>query len=176
MPYRWRRSVARARNLREIEDVKPLRLLLLSLVFATLAHAQAKPGWLTDLKQAQDEAKANKKLLLLDFTGSDWCGWCIKLDREVFSKPAFKDYANKNLVLVEVDFPRSKTQSATEKKQNYELAERYGIEGYPTIIVLDSEGKKIGALSYDAGLPENANEMKATPEAFIASLEKLRKG
>jgi thioredoxin-related protein len=156
--------------------VKFLRFFLVALLLGFCANAQAKPGWLTDLKQAQDEAKTNKKLLLLDFTGSDWCGWCIKLEREVFSKPAFKDYASKNLVLLEVDFPRGKEQAATEKKQNVELAGRYGIEGFPTIIVLDSDGKKIGSLSYDAGLPENTNEMKATPEAFIASLEKLRKG
>jgi thioredoxin-related protein len=155
--------------------VKLLRFLSVAVVLVVCTSAQAKPGWLTDLKQAQDEARTNKKLLLLDFTGSDWCGWCIKLEREVFSKPAFKDYASKNLILMEVDFPRGKEQSHAEKKQNYELAEQYQIEGYPTIIVLDSDGKKIGSLSYDAGLPENANEMKATPEAFIASLEKLRK-
>jgi thioredoxin-related protein len=156
--------------------VKLFRFLLLPIAFATLASAQAKPGWLTDLKQAQQEAKANKKLLLLDFTGSDWCGWCIKLDREVFSKPAFKDYANKNLVLMEVDFPRRKEVNNVEKKQNSELADRYQISGFPTIVVLDSDGKKLGELSYDAGIPANTNEMKATPEAFIASLEKLRKG
>ncbi|MGZ4982896.1 MAG: thioredoxin family protein, partial [Chthoniobacterales bacterium] len=70
--------------------MKPLRIVLLALVLATFSSAQAKPDWLTDLKQAQEEAKTNNKLLLLNFTGSDWCGWCIKLDREVFSQPAFK--------------------------------------------------------------------------------------
>ncbi|MGZ4965845.1 MAG: thioredoxin family protein [Chthoniobacterales bacterium] len=155
--------------------MKPLRIVLLALVLATFSSAQAKPDWLTDLKQAQEEAKTNNKLLLLNFTGSDWCGWCIKLDREVFSQPAFKDYASKNLVLLEVDFPMKKPQSSAERKQNYELAQRFGIEGYPTIIVLDSNGKQIGSLSYDAGVPENADEMNAKPETFIASLEKLRK-
>ncbi len=153
-----------------------LRFLLLLFALATFAGAQTKPGWLTDLKAAQDEAKTNGKLLLLNFTGSDWCGWCIKLDREVFSKPEFKDYAAKNLILVELDFPRGKELSPAEKKQNYELAEQYQVEGFPTIIVLDTNGKKMGALSYDAALPEDSNEMKATPQAFIASLEKLRKG
>ena len=143
---------------------------------AVFAGAQTKPGWLTDLKAAQEQAKSDGKIMLLDFTGSDWCGWCIKLDREVFSKPEFRDYASKNLILVELDFPRRKELSPAEKKQNYELAEQYGIEGFPTIIVLDNNGKKIGALSYDAGVPEDANEMKATPQAFIASLEKLKKG
>ena len=77
----------------------------------TLSSAWAEPSWETDYKKAQDQAKAGNKLVLLDFTGSDWCGWCIKLDREVFSKPEFKDYATKNLVLVELDFPRAKAQA-----------------------------------------------------------------
>ena len=83
---------------------------------------------------AQQEAKANNKLLLLDFTGSDWCGWCIKLNKEVFSKPEFKDYANKNLVLMEVDFPRGKSQGSDIKKQNEGLAQQYQIEGFPTAL------------------------------------------
>ncbi|HEV3409143.1 MAG TPA: thioredoxin family protein [Chthoniobacterales bacterium] len=148
--------------------------LLVSVL--ALSNANAKPDWLTDFKQAQDEARTKKRLLLVDFTGSDWCGWCIKLEREVFSKPEFKEYASKNLVLMEVDFPRAKTQSPAEKKQNYELQERFGVQGFPTIVVLDSEGKKLAELGYDAGLPDDAREMKATPEAFIATLEKLRKG
>lgn len=141
----------------------------------TIASASAKPGWLTNYKQAQDEAKANKKLVLLDFTGSDWCGWCIKLEREVFSKPEFKEYASKNLILVEVDFPRGKELSVTERRQNFELAEHFQIQGYPTLVVLDEEGKKLAQLGYDAALPDDATEMKATPAAFIATLEKLRK-
>lgn len=141
----------------------------------TLSSAGAKPDWLTDFKQAQEEARSKKRLLLVDFTGSDWCGWCIKLEREVFSKPEFKEYASKNLVLLEVDFPRAKQQSAAEKKQNYELQERFGVQGFPTIVVLDSDGKKIAELGYDAGIPDDARELKATPEAFIATLEKLRK-
>ncbi|HEX8076396.1 MAG TPA: thioredoxin family protein [Chthoniobacterales bacterium] len=139
------------------------------------ATVDAKPGWLTDLKQAQEEAKANKKLVLLDFTGSDWCGYCIKLDREVFSRPEFKDYASKNFVLVEIDFPRAKEQSATERRQNFELQDRFGIQGYPTIVILDPEGKKVGVLGYDAAIPDDAREMRGTPEAFIANLEKLKK-
>ncbi len=120
--------------------------------------------WFTDLPKAQEQAKAEKKLVMLDFTGSDWCGWCIKLNKEVFSQPEFADYAKKNLVLVEVDFPRNKPQSEALKKANEELQEKYKIEGYPTIIVLDSTGKKLGELSYEPG-----------PKAFIRELEKLKK-
>ena len=121
--------------------------------------------WETDLPQAQAAAKAANKSVLLDFTGSDWCGWCIKLKAEVFSKSEFVEYAKKNIVLVEVDFPRKKKLNATQKKANDALAAKYKIEGYPTVIVLNSEGKKVGELGYQAG----------GPTAFIASLEKLKK-
>ena len=159
--------------------MKKLRLLLVVALLAVAANislAASKDGWLTDYKQAQQEAKSNKKLMLLDFTGSDWCGWCIKLDKEVFSKPEFQEYASKNLVLVELDFPRRKELSATERSQNEELAEQHRIQGFPTIVVLNSDGKKIGELGYEAAVPENSREPLATPAAFIASLEKLRKG
>ena len=122
--------------------------------------------WMTDLPKAQAQAKSEKKLVMLDFTGSDWCGWCIKLHNEVFSKPEFSEYAKKNLVLVEVDFPQRKQQSAQLKKANTALQEKYKIEGYPTIIVLDGEGKQVGRLGYQPG----------GPEAFIAALDKLKKG
>jgi thioredoxin-related protein len=126
----------------------------------------SKPGWITSYEQGQQEAKANNKLVLLDFTGSDWCGWCVLLDREVFSKPQFKEYASKNLVLVEVDFPKMKPMSEAIKAQNVRLAERYQIQAFPTIIVLNGEGQKVAELGY----------MQGGPDAFIAVLEKLRKG
>jgi thioredoxin-related protein len=131
---------------------------------ALLQASAAELNWLTDLPKAQDTAKADKKLVMLDFTGSDWCGWCIKLNKEIFSKPEFAEYAAKNLVLVEVDFPRGKKQSAELKKANQELQKQYKIEGYPTIIVLNSEGKKVGELGY----------MEGGPKAFIAELDKLK--
>src|SRR5258708_13882673 len=107
--------------------------------------------WLTDVPKAVQEAKAGNKLVLLDFTGSDWCGWCIRLNKEVFSQPEFVDYAKKNLVPVEVDFPRSKEQSAELKKANRALQQKYNIQGYPTIIVLNGEGKQVGELGYMNG-------------------------
>lgn len=130
-----------------------------------VANAAESVTWLTDAVKAQTQAKAEKKLVLLDFTGSDWCGWCIKLNKEVFALPEFAEYAQKNLVCVEVDFPNKKKLSAEQKKANDALAAKYKIEGYPTIIVLDGEGKKVGELGY----------MKGGPKAFIAELEKLKK-
>jgi protein disulfide-isomerase len=132
---------------------------------ALLQAAADELNWLTDLPKAQAKAKQENKLVMLDFTGSDWCGWCIKLNKEVFSQPAFAEYASKNLVLVEVDFPRSKPQSTELKKANAALQDKYKIEGYPTIIVLNSDGKKVGELGYQPG----------GPKAFIAELDKLKK-
>jgi protein disulfide-isomerase len=132
---------------------------------ALLGGTATASEWLTDLPKAQAKAKEEKRMVLLDFTGSDWCGWCIKLHNEVFSKPEFAEYAGKNLVLVEVDFPRKKKLSAEQKKANDALQEKYKIEGYPTIIVLNGEGKKIGELGY----------MPGGPKAFIAELEKVKR-
>ena len=128
---------------------------------------QAESGWTTDYKKAQEEAKATHKLLLLDFTGSDWCGFCFQLDRAILSQPQFKDYAGKNLVLVEIDFPRRKAQSVETRKQNAELVERYQIQGFPTLVVLDGEGKTVWRYDglYTGGIA-----------AFLAELDKVRKG
>src|SRR6202011_5220767 len=120
-------------------------------------------NWETDLKKAQEQAKANNNLVLLDFPGSDGCGYCMQMDREILSPPAFKDYANKNLVLVEIDFPRRKSQSVNLRKQNQQLAEEYRIQGFPTIIVLSGSGRKVWR--YDGYFPGG-------PDAFIAELEK----
>ena len=125
----------------------------------------AKSGWLTSFEQAQQEAKTNHKLMLMDFTGSDWCGWCIVLEKEVFSKPKFQEYASKNLVLLELDFPRAKAISKETLAQNEKLARQYGIQGFPTIVVLNSNGKQVAELGYIPG----------GPDAFIAELEKLPK-
>ena len=130
------------------------------------AVAAAKAGWLTSFDQAQKEAQSKNRLLLMDFTGSDWCGWCIMLDKEVFSQPEFKEYASKNLVLLELDFPRRKQMPPETTAQNERLLMKYGIQGFPTIVVFDSSGKPLGALGYTAG----------GPQAFIEQLERLRKG
>ena len=92
---------------------------------------------------------------MLDFSGSDWCGWCIKLEKEVFSQDAFKDFAEKNLVCVLVDFPRNKKQTGEQKQQNRDLATKYGIQGYPTIIILDPDGEPVSMTGYLQGGSKN---------------------
>lgn len=185
---RDRPQLARKRKVREVRSVKPLRLLLVAAALLAVScskkqaaqtktdtttekkaekiTAAAKAGWLTSYEQAQKEAQAKNRLLLMDFTGSDWCGWCIMLDKEVFSKPEFKEYAKNNLVLLELDFPRSKQMPPEVTAQNEKLAMKYGIQGFPTVVVFDSAGKPLGALGYQPG----------GPQAFIAELERLRKG
>src|SRR5215470_10872986 len=95
--------------------------------------------WQTDLPKALAQAKAENKIAFLDFTGSDWCGWCMKFDKEVFATSEFKQYAEKNLVLVQLDYPNGKSQTAELKKANAELKDKYKIEGYPTLVVLDKD-------------------------------------
>ncbi|MEO7299545.1 MAG: thioredoxin family protein [Verrucomicrobiota bacterium] len=141
------------------------KLALCLLTCFTVFQLKADLAWMTDLPKAQAQAKTGKKLVMLDFTGSDWCGWCIKLNKEVFNTPEFAEYAKKNIVPVEVDFPRKKAQSAAVKTANHALQSKYGVKGYPTIIVLDGDGKKVGEMGY----------MKGGPKAFIAELEKLKK-
>lgn len=125
----------------------------------------AAAGWGDNFEKGLAKAKSENKLLVLDFTGSDWCSWCIRLDKEVFSKKEFKDYAKDNLVLVEVDFPQGKQQTDKLIEQNTKLQEKYGVRGYPTIIVLNGEGKTVGQLGYEEGGPAN----------FIAKLSALKK-
>jgi protein disulfide-isomerase len=139
-----------------------------ALGFGAILSAQAESPWLTDYKKAQEQAKSSNKLLLLEFTGSDWCPPCRMLQRDVLSTQEFQDYASKNFVLVELDFPRAKVQAPEVAEQNQMLARRWGIQVFPSIIILDSQGKKIGELlGYDPG---------AGRTEYIASLEKLRKG
>lgn len=140
-------------------------LITLCTTLTLIGLNAAELDWQTDLPKAQAKAKTEKKLVMLDFTGSDWCSWCIKLNKEVFSQPEFAAYAKQNLVAVEVDFPRRKKLSPAQKQANDALASKYQIQGYPTIIVLNSDGKKVGELGYQPG----------GPKAFIAALDKLKK-
>ena len=126
--------------------------------------AFAAEGWMTDFEKAKAVAKEKNLPILIDFSGSDWCGWCIKLDKEVFSQQAFKEYAKDNLVMVLADFPSDKSkQSAELQKQNEKLAKEFGVRGFPTVYLLNSEGKVVAKTGYEPG----------GPEAYIASIKKL---
>jgi protein disulfide-isomerase len=141
--------------------------IAVALTLSTASCARADQAWTSDYQKAQQEAKASHKLVLLDFTGSDWCGFCFQLDRAILSKPQFKDYASKNLVLVEVDFPHRKAQSTETKRQNQQLAQRYQIEGFPTLVVLNGEGQTVWRVD---------GMYMGDIAAFLAELDKVRKG
>jgi thioredoxin-related protein len=128
--------------------------------------AAAAPGWMTSVPDAETQAKTESKLVLLDFTGSDWCSWCKKLDAEVFTKAEFGDYAKKNLVLVEVDFPNQKKLPADLVKANSALKDKYKITGYPTLIVLKPDGTVVWT---------QVGYMEGGPKAVIAKLDEAKK-
>ncbi len=120
--------------------------------------------WLTDFDQALKVAAEKKLPVLVDFTGSDWCGWCIRLDKEVFSQDAFKAYAKEHLVLLKLDFPRKKLPKEQAEK-NQALSERFKIRGFPTIVLVDADGREKARTGYKAG----------GAEAYVAHLKALLK-
>jgi protein disulfide-isomerase len=134
---------------------KLIRTICLATALLSCADIFASEGWLTDFKEAREKAKKDKLLILADFTGSDWCVWCKKLDNEVFSKKAFKEFAEKNFALLMIDFPSLKKLSQKEKQRNQELAEKFGIKGFPTVLILDADGKVLAQTGYQAGGAEN---------------------
>ena len=143
-----------------------MKTLILSAcaLFAATTASLAKTGWDDDYEKSLAKAKEDQKMVLLDFTGSDWCGYCIKLDEEVFSKSAFKKFAKENLVLVELDYPRGKNLPKKTKEQNDSLKSKYGISGYPTIILLDSDGKEAARwIGYKATLLDELKDKVKAP-------------
>jgi thioredoxin-related protein len=144
--------------------MKSLLIPCLSLLIATVTStfAAAPEGWTENYAKALEQAKSEHKKVLLDFTGSDWCGWCKKIDKEVFDTQKFKDYAAKHLVLVKIDFPRSIPQSAEVKAQNEKLQAKHSVDGFPTLMIVDTNGKKVW---------EQNGYRPGGPDAFIKSVQ-----
>lgn len=127
------------------------RKLLIAGFLALFTQTIQAGDWETDFAKASTHAAKEGRFILLDFTGSDWCGWCIKLQKEVFSQDEFKTFAKDNLVCVELDFPHRKAQSAELKEQNKRLSKEYGISGFPTIILLSPQGETVAKTGYRPG-------------------------
>ncbi len=143
-----------------------MAIALACICVFTKASRGDEISWMTDFEAAKTKAKEEKKLLFVNFTGSDWCGWCIKLHNEVFDKEAFKSAAPKQFVLVELDFPHEKKLPDELKAQNDKLAKKYKIHGYPSVLLLDPDGKLVAALvGFRAG----------GPEKYVENLSKLLK-
>jgi thioredoxin-related protein len=118
-----------------------MRLLLITL-FSTILLSPI--SWQTDIEKAEQSAKAEHKLIVLNFSGSDWCGPCIRLHKEIFESEVFTSFANEHLVLLNADFPRSKKNqlSKEQQKKNDELADAYNKEGvFPLTLLLNPDGK-----------------------------------
>jgi thioredoxin-related protein len=141
------------------------RWLLLSIVCAGLVAQVRSTEWSNDAEAAKAQAKRENKVVLLDFTGSDWCSWCIKLKKEVFDQPEFAEFARANFVLVEVDFPHHNVMSPAQQQANRKLANAYHVNSYPSIVLVDGDGHVLGRTGYVAG----------GPAAFDAKLEHLLK-
>ena len=113
-------------------------------------------GWMSDFEAAKKKAAAEKRDLLVDFTGSDWCGWCIKLNEEVFQHDPFKKGIADKFILVELDYPRDKSKLSEETiKQNEKLQDTYKVKGFPTILLMDAKGRPYAQTGYQKGGPEN---------------------
>ncbi|MEI8207010.1 MAG: thioredoxin family protein [Kiritimatiellales bacterium] len=109
--------------------------------------------WKTDYDAALKQAEAENKYVLVDFSGSDWCGWCIKLEKEVFSQSEFVDYAKDNLICVLLDFPRRKELPKAQKDANQALLDRYQVQGFPTVLILNPQARVIKRTGYQPDGP-----------------------
>ncbi|MGA3170966.1 MAG: thioredoxin family protein [Chthoniobacteraceae bacterium] len=142
------------------------RTLALLLCSAAVAGAQDAP-WISDFGKALAQAKAGNANILMDFTGSDWCPWCQRMDQEVLNTREFKDYATKNnLVLMLVDFPQTKPLPQSVQAQNNDLQSKYAVQGFPTFILTDKDGNVLG---------QQVGYLQGGPAAFIAKLDSMKK-
>lgn len=131
------------------------RILLPLCFFLTTLVSFGSNSWVTDFEAAKKQAAEQNKDLFVDFTGSDWCGWCMKLKSEVFDKESFQKGIAEHFILVELDYPRDKSsQSEAIQQQNEALAKKFHIRGFPTVLLLDSDGQPYGQLGYRPGGPE----------------------
>ena len=121
-----------------------IKLIALTVLFTLTVGLTAGEGWLTNLDKAKILAKKEKKMILVEFTGSDWCPPCKALKKTVFTSSAFKKYATESLVLVEFDFPRGKNLVTKEQAEyNRAQAKKFAVKGYPTVILMDANGKQL---------------------------------
>jgi thioredoxin-related protein len=149
------------------------KILVIAFLTLTTMSMQAQDGltWYTDLTKATDLSIKENKPMFLFFTGSDWCGWCIRLQKEVFKTPEFVKWASDNVILVELDFPRKNEQTEAVKMQNAQLQQQLQVRGYPTVWFVNTTKtadakvnlNALGSSGYVAGGPqvwiEGANQI-----------------
>ncbi|MBE8725282.1 thioredoxin family protein [Flavobacterium hungaricum] len=140
--------------------MKKIILIALFLISAVSTVKAQELKWYTDVREAITVSNKEQKPMLMFFTGSDWCGWCIRLQNEVLKTDEFKKWAASNVILVELDYPRAVAQSPEIKNQNNELQQAFGIQGFPTVFFTSAESKDgkinfkgLGKTGYVAGGP-----------------------
>ena len=145
--------------------------LLLATTFATAqdSYTAEQEGWLVNIEKAYEESQKTGKPVMANFTGSDWCGWCKRLSAAVFVKPEFKKWADQNVVLLELDFPRRKQLPENIRQQNYSLQQQFSVRGYPTIWVFDID-KKDGQYNIT---PIGKTGYRPTVEEFTAGVDQM---
>ncbi len=156
---------------KELSNMKKIFVIVLLITFTGFIKAQESPKWHTNILEAVNLSEKTKKPLLLFFTGSDWCGWCIRLQKEVLKTPEFENWAKDKVILVELDFPKRTQQPMELKQQNAQLNAFFKVRGYPTLwftyVTKTDEGKisfsPLGSTGYIAGGPdkwlEGANQI-----------------
>lgn len=150
------------------DEKKPAEKAATAPVASTAAEAKTTlpKGWTDDFGAAQKTAEKDKKTMLVLFTGSDWCIWCQRLEEQILSKKEFTEEAPKDFVLVFLDFPSDKSKTTPAKMAaNRALAEKYGIQGFPTILLMDAKG----AVKAQTGF------QRLSPAEYVAHLRELAK-
>lgn len=148
---------------------KTFLILFLMLGAATTQAQDLK--WHTDMTEAMKISKKTKKPLLLFFTGSDWCGWCIRLQKEVLKTPEFEKWAKEKVVLVELDFPKRASQPQEVKNQNMQLQQLLGVRGYPTVWIVNAASSKDGKINLEQ--LGSTGYVAGGPTAWLATADKI---
>ncbi len=141
---------------------------------ACMAPAFAAVEWMTDLEAAKTKAAAENKAILIDFTGSDWCGWCIRIRKEVFDTPRFEAYIKDKFVPVEIDLPQNPKFDAELRKRNQAICNQYNVQGFPTVMVTDARGSVTGGFVGGILEPERVEKILDAGHANAKKLDAVQ--
>lgn len=144
-------------------------IVLLAAFFTVYSVFAGGIAWYDNFGKAQEESRKTGKPILMLFTGSDWCGFCIRMDRAAFSKPDFQNFIQSKFVMFKADFPRRTKLQPGIAAQNNDLAEQYGVKGFPTVIIANSEGAVLAKTGFIRG---NERAYRAEYEKILRRIGK----
>ena len=156
------------------------KIIIIFLFFSITNSFAQKEGWIADFPKAFELSIEEEKPILANFTGSDWCGWCIKLDKQVFQTEAFKNWAEENVILLELDFPRRKKLDPEMENNNKYLQQVFQVRGFPTIWIFTVNQQEDKKFSINAQIDERGQGWQkmsymSSPEAFVQKAETIIK-